>query len=318
MSKFGKISTNSSGGTTTSGNSSISSSSSESEDIGDLFRARVAALNVDDAVPLRHPVASHTKPYRVQKFNHVGMDTEFPGVVILPDVNCRNTGEYQFDVIRTNVDALKLIQLGISFFDANGNPPPGISTWQFNFRFNLKTDLNARDSINLLKNSGVQFDRLQSEGIDPLDFCELFISSGLVLNPDVVWLTYHGGYDFGYLMRILLGRNLPPQGEEFLKIMEVFFPCCYDVKVMLADYGNIRGGLQDISLQLGLKRIGIQHQAGSDALLTGMTFFRIKQRYFGNLLRHKKFNGRIHGLFLPAIDGNADSSRLHQSRSNIK
>jgi CCR4-NOT transcription complex subunit 7/8 len=248
------------------------------------------------------------------------MDTEFPGVVIWPDSNCRNLGggEYQFDVIRPNVDALKLIQLGISFFDANGNPPQGISTWQFNFRFNIKTDLNARDSINLLKDAGVQFDRLQSEGIDPVDFCELFISSGLVLNPEVVWLTYHGGYDFGYLMRILLGRNLPAQGEEFLKIMEIFFPCCYDVKVMLADYGSVRGGLQDISLQLGLKRIGMQHQAGSDALLTGMTFFRIKQRYFGNLLRHKKFNGRIHGLFLPTSDGNTESSRLHQSRSNIK
>lgn len=46
---------------------------------------------------------------------------------------------------------------------------------------------------------------------------------------------------------------------------------------MLADCGNIRGGLQDISNQLGLKRIGTQHQAGSDALLTGMAFFRIKQ-----------------------------------------
>ena len=43
---------------------------------------------------------------------------------------------YKF--IKSNVDILKLIQVGITLTDENGDTPSPISTWQFNFRFNLK------------------------------------------------------------------------------------------------------------------------------------------------------------------------------------
>ena len=46
----------------------------------------------------------------------------------------------------------------------------------------------------------------------------------------VVTFDYRG-YDFGYLMRILLGKNLPTDGDEFAQLMKAFFPSCYDVKV---------------------------------------------------------------------------------------
>lgn len=32
---------------------------------------------------------------------------------------------------------LKLIQLGMTVCDKNGNPPPGPATWQFHFKFDL-------------------------------------------------------------------------------------------------------------------------------------------------------------------------------------
>ena len=32
---------------------------------------------------------------------------------------------------------LKIIQLGLTFMDEKGETPAGVSTWQFNFKFNL-------------------------------------------------------------------------------------------------------------------------------------------------------------------------------------
>ena len=42
---------------------------------------------------------------------------------------------------------------------------------------------------------------------------------------------------------------------------------------------NIFGGLQKIGEDVGAQRIGPMHQAGSDALLTVDTFFKICQRF---------------------------------------
>jgi len=40
-------------------------------------------------------------------------------------------------MVKVNVDQLKIIQIGFTFMDSEGNLPPGTSTWQFNFQFNL-------------------------------------------------------------------------------------------------------------------------------------------------------------------------------------
>lgn len=65
-------------------------------------------------------------------------DTEFPGVVARPVGNFRSSTDYHYQTLRCNVDLLKIIQLGLTFADAEGNYPLGTCTWQFNFKFNLK------------------------------------------------------------------------------------------------------------------------------------------------------------------------------------
>lgn len=96
---------------------------------------------------------------------------------------------------------LKLIQLGLTFCDENGNLPKiddKYCVWQFNFRgFDLKEDLYAQDSIELLKQSGIDFHVLEERGVDIVYFGELLMSSGIVLNDEVCHaisynLTIHG------------------------------------------------------------------------------------------------------------------------------
>lgn len=64
-------------------------------------------------------------------------DTEFPGVVVRPIGEFRSTVDYQYQLLRCNVDLLKIIQLGLTFMNEDGAYPPGTTTWQFNFKFNL-------------------------------------------------------------------------------------------------------------------------------------------------------------------------------------
>lgn len=92
------------------------------------------------------------------------MDTEFPGVVARPTGD--NFGDAQYQTLRCNVDLLKLIQLGLSFTDGEGNWAEGCTCWQFNFKFSLSDDMFAQDSIELLKASGIDFDRFEHYGID--------------------------------------------------------------------------------------------------------------------------------------------------------
>lgn len=89
----------------------------------------------------------------------------------------------------------------------------------------------AQDSIELLQDSGIQFKKHEEEGIDPIDFAELLMTSGIVLMDDVRWLSFHAGYDFGYLLKLLMDQKLPPEESEFFELLRIYFPQIYDVKV---------------------------------------------------------------------------------------
>lgn len=135
----------------------------------------------------------------------------------------------------------------------------------------------AQDSIDLLQNSGIQFKKHEDDGIEPLYFAELLMTSGIVLMDDIKWLSFHSGYDFGYLIKLLTDNKLPLDETEFFDLLKIFFPTVYDVKFLMKSCKFLKGGLQEVADQLELLRIGPQHQAGSDSLLTGMAFFKMKE-----------------------------------------
>ncbi|CAG0902191.1 unnamed protein product [Darwinula stevensoni] len=254
----------------------------------------------------------------VTKYNYIAMDTEFPGVVARPIGEFRSTSDYQYQLLKCNVDLLKIIQLGLTFLDENGKTPPGYSTWQFNFKFNLTEDMYAEDSINLLQNSGIQFKRHQEQGIEPVEFAALLLSSGVVLMDNVVWLSFHSGYDFGYLIKILTDQNLPSEESEFFEFLRLYFPSIYDVKYLMKSCRNLKGGLQEVAEQLDLERIGPQHQAGSDSLLTGSAFFKMKELFFEDNIDDFKYCGHLYGLgtsFVTNGNGYMDSGDHEHPKS---
>lgn len=199
----------------------------------------------------------------VSKYCYVAMDTEFPGMICLsfffailhlprycyllagvvarPIGEFRSTSDYQYQLLRCNVDLLKIIQLGLTFMDEDGNTAPDFSTWQFNFKFSLTEDMYAQDSIDLLQNSGIQFKKHEDEGIDPIDFAELLMTSGIVLMDNIKWLSFHSGYDFGYLLKVLTDQNLPADESEFFELLRIYFPTIYDVKYLMKSCKNLKG-----------------------------------------------------------------------------
>jgi CCR4-NOT transcription complex subunit 7/8 len=285
-------------------------------------------------------------------------DTEFPGIVARPMGTFTTKADYHYQTLRCNVDLLKMIQLGITLFSPEGELPPphpsdasGLNTstyqnnlipcpctWQFNFKFSLQTDMYAQDSTDLLQKSGIDFQMHERQGIDPFVFGSLLISSGLVLDDDVKWISFHSGYDFGYLMKIMLCKPLPDDESEFRRLLGIFFSGLYDIKYLMKhvrldnlrlNFKNPRdaelqaptsrnqavndtpltpsaaqiisnlgqkSGLQDIADELGIKRIGPQHQAGSDSLLTGRIFWEIRRVVFNGAIDDSKYLGQVWGL----------------------
>ncbi|CAF1024456.1 unnamed protein product, partial [Didymodactylos carnosus] len=217
----------------------------------------------------------------VLQYPFVAMDTEFPGIVVRPLGEFKTTAEYQYQCLKLNVDFLKIIQLGLTFMNDKGESPPGISSYQFNFNFNLTMDMYAQDSIELLQKSGIQFKKHEDEGIDPHQFAELLTTSGVVFMDNIVWLSFHSGYDFGYLLKMLTAKLLPDTENEFFDLLKLFFPNIYDVKYLMKSCKNLKGGLEEVAKQLEIERIGPQHQAGSDSLMTGLAFFKMKEYGLG-------------------------------------
>ncbi|KAK4158421.1 ribonuclease H-like domain-containing protein [Chaetomidium leptoderma] len=275
----------------------------------------------------------------VDRYPYIAMDTEFPGVVARPMGGFRGKSDYHYQCLRTNVDLLRVIQIGIALFNEDGEQPPARPSstdsadlrrtgnqaplpyaWQFNFKFSLKEDMYNQTSIESLQQAGIDFALLERDGIDPHEFASLLIPSGLVCFDDIRWISFHGGYDFGYLTKLLFCRCLPCDEVEFDQIMKLYFPSTYDVKhlmkhaIKLHNSGMLapsdptaieimqkfeqKSGLEHIAETLKLKRVGSAHQAGSDSLLTGRVFFELRKRIFGGEIADDHI-GKVWGLGIP-------------------
>jgi len=245
----------------------------------------------------------------IEIYPYIALDTEFPGVVARPIGSFKTSSDYHYQTMRCNVDLLRIIQVGLTLVDEDGNSPGDVCTWQFNFRFSLSEDMFAPDSIELLQKSGLDFQRHEEMGIDPDEFAALLITSGLVLTDEAKWIGFHSGYDFGYLVKLLTASSLPTNENDFFDALNTWFPISFDVKYIMKASKVLKGGLQDVADDLGVMRIGPSHQAGSDSLLTASIFFKMREQYFEDQIPEKDYSGLLYGLGGTYTNGETGSGR---------
>ncbi|XP_050237808.1 putative CCR4-associated factor 1 homolog 8 [Mercurialis annua] len=224
--------------------------------------------------------------YRVVSF-----DTEFPGFLASSPRDCGDVRRYAD--LKCNVDAMNMLQLGLTPSNMNGEIG---GTWQFNFFFSRDLDVYSEDSIVFLKKSGIDFVRLETDGIDLHEFSTL-LTSLLGRHSDLLWVNFHGLYDLGYLVKLLSNNLLPESITDFTRLIGECFGGVVDVKYVarLCD-GLLEGelSLEKLANILGVERVGGAHQAGSDSLLTCLVFNNIMMTY--NELQPTDYIGHLYSI----------------------
>lgn len=92
---------------------------------------------------------------------------------------------------------------------------------------------------------------------------------GLILSDDIKYIVFHGEFDFGYLIHLFHHEGIPETQDDFYKMIKHYFPSIYDLKYILRENPKYKdAGLSRLATKIEAVRIGPEHQAGSDALLT--------------------------------------------------
>ena len=73
------------------------------------------------------------------------------------------------------------------------------------------------------------------------------MSSGLICNPKINWIVFHGSYDFGYLLKLMSGEILPINVQDFFISIKAYFPKIYDIKHIIRNIGYLKGGLSKLA-----------------------------------------------------------------------
>ncbi|XP_059430037.1 probable CCR4-associated factor 1 homolog 9 [Corylus avellana] len=194
----------------------------------------------------------------------VAMSTNFPSNIF---TSKEGKEVSPYNLMKFNVEATCIIQLGLALCDANGK---SFGVWEFNFKdFDERIHSHHINTIELLKDQEIYFDYNGVMGIDSLRFARLILKSGLLSNSRITWVMFHSDYDFGYFIKMLTGGEvLPLHQSVYVKHM-----------IKFCDDGVYAGSeLEIVAKTLGLDReVG---RAGSESLLTLQTFMKLEQKYF--------------------------------------
>lgn len=223
----------------------------------------------------------------VETFNHVTLAVEFPGIVARPIGEFKSNRDYHYQVVRANADILNVVQLSLTLTDSMGKTPENCPcTFQFNFKFDLESEMCPTEIIDSIAKTGVNLGRTKDHGIEPFEFAQLLTDSGLCLLEDVTWISYHAGYDFAFLISILTNNSLPVDYEEYRWWYKKFFPNSMDLKFMANSLRQNKPALAGkLSLETLAEELGIAHpnisnlkyvQTGIYSYVSSLCYFEFK------------------------------------------
>lgn len=221
------------------------------------------------------------------------IDTEFPGFIAQSPRGSIDDELYKDFCF--NVNQTKLIQLGIT---ASGDLGQIGGSWEFNFSdFDFEADAHSPYAIPFLEHNGLDLKKMKKDGIPIASFTKKFLP--ILRKRDIFrWVTFHGLYDIGYLIKAMgLITVLPKSMEEFATVVVNEVGIVRDLKHMakfcegLDDHGRL--GLERLGKLLNLKRFGMKHNAGSDSLLTASAHLEMVERFGMN---SKVCNGFLYGF----------------------
>ncbi|KNA20986.1 hypothetical protein SOVF_047370 [Spinacia oleracea] len=229
-----------------------------------IFATQVLPSNFNQEIDLlRH---------KLHSFPNISIDTEFKGLkrVItrdLPDLEI-------YEGLKNNVSYTNLREIGITVSD-NGGVIGGI--WRFDFIPSKKARIVECDCIPLSD-----------------EFMEKFRKVWVDFHGKVKWFTFSSYVDIAYLVALLEKQPLPnlitrlkkqesdEEEDGFVELVQRWFGRVYDLKVMGKHQEVFLGnnkflGLEKLAEMIGVKRLGKEHDAASDSLLTAEILRRFRE-----------------------------------------
>ncbi|CAH2038754.1 unnamed protein product [Thlaspi arvense] len=214
----------------------------------------------------------------LKRYPLIAFDTEYPGIIHRTYID--SSDDEAYFAMKSNVESTKLIQCGITLFNAKGDIG---GTWEINFsNFGDPSDTRNEISIEFLRRHGLDLERIRNDGVDMFGY-GFFpkLLSAFHSQKHVEFVTFQGAYDFAYFMCILNNGKLPETRGEFASEVVKVFGDVYDLKVMS---GLCQGlgehlGLSRLAHLLNIARVGRAHHAGSDSLITALVYIKLKQAY---------------------------------------
>ncbi|KAF3781714.1 putative CCR4-associated factor 1-like protein 2 [Nymphaea thermarum] len=208
-----------------------------------------------------------------------------------------------YATLRATVGA-SVLQVGLALSDEGGNLPTCKETgqpcaWEFNLRVvDRRTGEFAPWQHGVLRASAVDAEESKRRAIDPSHFSFSLFGASILMRSRIRWVVFKGGLDFGGLLKLLRGEDLPRKRDEWFQWLQAYFPSFYDVmhlteQLRLAPAGG-GGSLDGVAEKMGVGRDGQHTQgAGSDSLLVLRVFLKMKQESFGG-----GFQEHLHGNVL--------------------